>query len=938
MSSAKSSSESKKKTKAASKYRFSFSDSKSISSQIFFMHLTRSLFTSAVFSLATFSLSAQNAAPPVPAPPQASTEAKVPPADTSTTLATPPDGARLPGGPGAPSGFGPPGGGGGFPGGRRRPGEGGGFGGPPGAGGGADAASSLSQTIRMEGEKIVLQFPNNPVMDMLSIYELLTGVTLIKDTNILEGAPVSLATPKAVEKAEAIKLIEATLLTNGYAIVMEPDGKSARILPARNQSANAVQFSHGVQFYTSPQDIPQGETIVSYFMKLDYLDPEEAGTILSGHVGLSVYGRITPVLTPPGLLITESATVVKQLISIRETLDVGDTGSSLVTKFIPIVHADASTVAQIIQATINAQAQEKETKGINTIRGSAASDGRGSKDERRDNNDSNNSSKPVIINGQLVQQNSQAPQPAAQVVADTRLNQILVVAAPLDYTYIASLIAEFDKPLEVEEPYERKMKYAAAVDVLSAVVDLLQDTSGGTTQLPGGGSIQQQRSQALASSSSQLLGGRSTTGTRGGQTLAAGGGASDTASATTSTGGASRADVIQGPTEDNAPVSVLVGKTRVIADPMANAILVVGRQEQIDKVNALLDKLDRKPSQVYLATVIGQLTLGDGFQFGIDYLSALSNKAGTNFSGSSFNSRTNILDGAGVTNSTGTNQVRGIRDVRNNVITSAFGPTSGMNLYGAIGDSLEVFVTALETTNRFKVLSRPSVFALNNKKATITSGSQIPVPVQSTVINNGNNPNVTTNIEYRDVVLKLEVVPLINADGEVTLTIAQVNDTVIGTQLVEPNLIPIIGTEQIITTVNVPDRNTIVLGGLISEQEKKDTKGMPFLSRIPGVGNLFKDNANSTTRKELIIFIQPHVVTDNDSLRTLSYREDLHTKVGGDVAERFPEKVNAQGQRISDSEEQRRAEALRKKGSILSRIFSRDATFKKAVPPPSMRR
>jgi type II secretory pathway component GspD/PulD (secretin) len=282
--------------------------------------------------------------------------------------------------------------------------------------------------------------------------------------------------------------------------------------------------------------------------------------------------------------------------------------------------------------------------------------------------------------------------------------------------------------------------------------------------------------------------------------------------------------------------------------------------------------------------------------------------------------------------------VRGIRDVRNNVITSAFGPTSGMNLYGAIGDSLEVFVTALETTNRFKVLSRPSVFALNNKKATITSGSQIPVPVQSTVINNGNNPNVTTNIEYRDVVLKLEVVPLINADGEVTLTIAQVNDTVIGTQLVEPNLIPIIGTEQIITTVNVPDRNTIVLGGLISEQEKKDTKGMPFLSRIPGVGNLFKDNANNTTRKELIIFIQPHVVTDNDSLRTLSYREDLHTKVGGDVAERFPEKVNAQGQRISDSEEQRRAEALRKKGSIFSRIFSRDATVKKAVPPPSMRR
>ena len=788
-----------------------------------------------------------------------------------------------------------------------------------------DTASSLSQTIRMEGEKIVLQFPNNPVMDMLSIYELLTGVTLIKDTNILDGAPVSLATPKAVEKAEAVKLIEATLLTNGYAIVMEPDGKSARILPARNQSANAVQFSHGVQFYTSPQDLPQGETIVSYFMKLDHLDPEDAATMLSGHIGLSVYGRITPVLTPPGLLITESSPVVKQLISIRDTLDVGDTGSSLVTKFIPITYADASTVAQIIQATLNAQAQEKETKGVNTIRGSAASDGRGGKEERREES----SPKPIIINGQLVQQNAQAPQPTAQVVADTRLNQILVVAAPADYTYIASLISEFDKPLEVEEPYERKMKYAAAVDVLSAVVDLLQDTSGGTTQLPGGGSIQQQRGQALASSSSQLLSGRSTTGTRGGQVLAASGGASDTASSGTSTATGSsattRADVIQGPTENNAPVSVLVGKTRVIADPMANSILVVGRKEQISKVNGLLDKLDRKPSQVYLATVIGQLTLGDGFQFGIDYLSALTSKSGTNFSGSNIVGRTDVLAASTAT--------RAIRDLKDNVITNPFGPGNGMNLYGAIGDSLDVFVTALETTNRFKVLSRPSVFALNNKKATITSGSQIPVPVQSTSFASGNNPNVTTNIAYRDVVLKLEVVPLINADGEVTLTIAQVNDTVTGTQRVEPNNIPIIGTEQIITTVNVPDRNTIVLGGLISEQEKKDSNGMPLLSRIPGVGNLFKNNSNSNTRKELIIFIQPHVVTDEASLRTLSYREDIRTKIGGDAAERFPDDVSLQTQQLSDAEEQRRLDALKKKGSIFSRIFSRDAKLKKVTPP-----
>jgi general secretion pathway protein D len=189
------------------------------------------------------------------------------------------------------------------------------------------------------------------------------------------------------------------------------------------------------------------------------------------------------------------------------------------------------------------------------------------------------------------------------------------------------------------------------------------------------------------------------------------------------------------------------------------------------------------------------------------------------------------------------------------------------------------------------VLSRPSVFALNNKKATITSGQQIPVPSQTitAVGNNNNNGNVTTTVEYRDVVLKLEVVPLINPNGEVTLTIAQVNDTIIGTQRVEPNDIPIIGTEQLITTVTIPNGNTVVLGGLISESDTKDTQGLPLVSRIPLVGNLFKQNSKDLNRKELIIFIQPQVVNDDMALRQASHSEDIRTRIGEDAAKKFPQ-------------------------------------------------
>jgi len=399
--------------------------------------------------------------------------------------------------------------------------------------------------------------------------------------------------------------------------------------------------------------------------------------------------------------------------------------------------------------------------------------------------------------------------------------------------------------------------------------------------------VQQQRQQALASNSSQLLGGRNTQGTRGGTVGSTAAASSDTATATTSSGLGSRADVISGPSEDNAPVSVLVGKTRVIADPMANCILVIGPKESIDKATGLLDKLDRKPAQVYLATVIGQLTLTDGMTSGIDYVSGLSRAGdGTNFTAGGFTNRTDILGGV---NGAG----RAINDLRNNAITTAFGPASGLNLYGAVGDSLEIFVTALETNRNFKILSRPSVFALNNKKAVITSGRQIPVPSQQTTFANNNaaQGNTTTTIEYRDVVLKLEVVPLINSEGEVTLTIAQVNDTVVGTQLVQPNEVPIIGTEQLVTTVTVPDRNTIVLGGLISEENTKDKQGLPILGRIPGLGKLFRTDTDSKVRKELIVFIQPQVVKDDFGVRTTSLNEDLRTKVGAEAAQRFPQKV-----------------------------------------------
>jgi type II secretory pathway component GspD/PulD (secretin) len=165
------------------------------------------------------------------------------------------------------------------------------------------------------------------------------------------------------------------------------------------------------------------------------------------------------------------------------------------------------------------------------------------------------------------------------------------------------------------------------------------------------------------------------------------------------------------------------------------------------------------------------------------------------------------------------------------------------------------------------------VYAQNNSKAVILSGQRIAVPTSSlTAVGGGFAGNefpgsITSNIEYLDVVLKLEVVPLINSDDEVTLRIAQVNDTVTGQQIVAGNTVPTLNTQELVTTITVPNAQTIVLGGLITETVDDDRTGVPVIRRIPVLRSVIGSTEKVFRREELLIFIQPFII---DGKRTPS--------------------------------------------------------------------
>jgi len=727
---------------------------------------------------------------------------------------------------------------------------------------------------------VSLQFPLNPVNDILNIYERLINKPIVKDSSIFEGPQVSLVTPSEVSREEAIRLIEAALLVNGYVLVAEPDDESVKILlGGARKGGSSPSFSEGVVIYTDPTLLPDGESLVGFFMELEFIDPEDAATIFGNHIVLNEFGRITPVIHPRGLLITETSPIVRQLIRVRSIIDHPVDDAPLITEFVQLQFAEANVVAQIIQAAMDARMEERQRQSESggTVTGTKAptpqagnnnnSGGQQAQAQQAQQGQSGRSKN--IMNGI-----GTADQPAAQLIPDDRLNRVMIVASPSDAAYILELIQQFDRALDNLEPLERKLKYVKANDILPVLVDILQDTGTGETQLPGGRQIQTRTTPVTSSQLATLTGANRST--QNNQNRSQQG-----ASATTGEEVGGRADQISYPIDEVAPISVLVGKTRIIADRQSNSIIVAGTGEAQSIVMDMIDRLDRRPVQVYLATVIGEMTLSDEVEVGVDYLHQYLGNNG--FSSGNINGRNDII---GQTNTTGN-----IANMANMLVTTPFGPASGLNLYGQIGESLDVIITALEATQRFKVLSRPVVYTQNGKRAEITSGQEVPVPVESLSDATGQNntASIRTSIEFKEVVLKLEVLPTINENDEVTLDIVQVNDRVVGSQLVAGSDVPIIGKQELNTTVTVANRSTIILGGLISESKDEQDAGIPFLKNIPIIGFAAKTTNVNKKRSELMIFIQPVVVHGDGEAVVSSYDEDVRSEVGEAAAHTFPE-------------------------------------------------
>lgn len=717
------------------------------------------------------------------------------------------------------------------------------------------------------GENLIIEDIIQPKLngnDLAGWYRIYTGRRVIVSSSAAQAefSFIQDASPEdPLTYAQAAALLRKAATIENFIFVPDATDDNLDILTL---ATGGIQpRTRGIEYFTENDKLPDGDAVIGYIMSFDHIKPESAVNAFSQIVGqFSAFGSIAPIPNTASVVITENTSLIRRLIDLKREID--KPSAQVATRFIPVQYADVTELAATLNELLNAQQQTQTTAGIQRAEATPPPGIEGILP-------------PATVGGGSEPGGQAGETTPIQIIPDPRTSRIFAMGRPVDLLFVEGLIREFDTETDNRTFLRRKLRFLTVSEFLPIAGNALTRAFGGTGDAGStGGGATNTRGQSNRAGGGATSGFDAQQGGFGGQT----GGR-----ITGGSSGSTRGSSLSNPNVSSAPDSLLVGRTLLVADNITNSVIVQGPPSGIEIIERLLDQLDVKADQVMISTVFGQLSLGDGIETGIDYL----------YQGGNVSGRGGAGQGPSLPLSAFIPAIPAVIDPITDAIISPARPAAGspflpgefaggpgLRMYGRIGD-LNIYLRALQSKSNFTVLSRPSIFTSNNQLGTISSGRRIAVPTNSNQFNN----SLSTNIEYRDVVLKLEVIPLINDENTVTLQIALVSDDVIGQS--DPiegiGTVPIIGTREILTTVTVPNNETVVLGGLITTNEEDSMSGIPILSSIPGIGRLFSSKSKTFNRDELLVFIQPSIINSDRTLDTVQADMDSRYRVSGPARE-----------------------------------------------------
>lgn len=303
--------------------------------------------------------------------------------------------------------------------------------------------------------------------------------------------------------------------------------------------------------------------------------------------------------------------------------------------------------------------------------------------------------------------------------------------------------------------------------------------------------------------------------------------------------------------EEGKAAGMLSPRGSLTIDERTNSLIVRDVPENLAKIRDFIDKVDRPAPAVLIEARLVQMSREDARSLGVIWGGAFTPRTGPNAP---------VVDVRG-----GSARVSGdtigatAPSTAANFPAATAGVLAGTNPFSlAIGWlasnlALDIQLQALEGAQRARVISNPSLMTLDNQPATVASGQKVPII------------NVTTEqtqITFQDITTRLQVTPRVAGDGQIVLTIG-VKDEVVDRFITLQNAFaPVVNTRNTITQAEIRDGGTVVIAGLRQENSQNDERGIPWLSRIPVLGWLFKNDLTQARRTELVVFLSAKVVAE----------------------------------------------------------------------------
>ncbi len=711
--------------------------------------------------------------------------------------------------------------------------------------GAADPALSPNQ--------ITMNFQNVDIPVLAKFISEITGRNFIIDESV--RGKVSIISPTKVTPEQAYSIFQSALQVKGFTTVQA--GTVIKIVPARN-----VRSSAALTESQSPAE-SKGDEYVTRMVRLKNVDVA------------ALIGVIQPMVSHDGLvaafpgdntiIVTDDAYNVQRLLRIIGSLDVR--GEQQNVNVIPLKLAFAGELAPEIDQIMGARLQG----GGTTTQPMAGRPG-------------------LVVGGQA---SSPTGGTGYKVLPDERTNSLIVLAPPLQMREIEEIVAKLDvsPPNATSRIHVYRLKNAQALEMVQVLNNLLNGGSGPTTLSPttGKGSLGRGSSLGMYNgssfgsgfggggygggggsfgggsfgSSSFSGGGGGFGGGGGGGGFGGGGGGLRSRGSSSGNGGGAMSASSAGKSVDfSYPVNVT-------ADPATNAMVISASPQDWQTLKQIIDDLDTPRVQIFVQAVIVEVSAERQREMGVNF------QASTSISGSTLG--VGSLNFGQLQQALGnplglTGLGMGLASNSLCAIPTAIAQGTGGGTGGTINVPCDVaLLTALEIDTHTNVLSAPTLLTADNEEAMIVVGQNVPF-VGSAAANAGLPGQIFNSVDRQNVGITLDIVPQVSEGDYVKLDLyEEVSNVVNGSQL-NP-LGPTTTIRSASTTVLIQNHRTAVIGGLLASQDQIQNQGVPFISSIPVLGNLFSSKSNDKQKDNLLVFLTPHVIRNRTDLRSLALDE-----------------------------------------------------------------